>query len=297
MREVVLGLKAQEKYEVIKKLVESNGSNERAAIKIGCSIRNINRLKKKYLTEGKAAFLHKNTGRKPSHTLSETQKAEIISLYNNKYWDANFTHACELLYEHDAIQISASTLSRILYKEYILSPKATRRSRKNLNIRLKHLHSQAKSKKEMIQIESCMIAAQDSHSRRPRCAYFGEMLQMDASHHLWFGDSKSQLHVAIDDATGCIMGAYFDEQETLKGYFNVLHQVLNNYGIPSMFYTDRRTVFEYKKKEIKEIEQDTFTQFGYACHQLGIEIKTTSIAQAKGRVERLFQTLQSRLPV
>src|SRR5699024_10134389 len=57
------------------------------------------------------------------------------------------------------------------------------------------------------------------------------------------------------------------------------------------------TVFEYKRKKIKEIEKDTFTQFGYACKQLGIELKTTSVAQAKGRIERLFQTLQSRLPV
>lgn len=64
-----------------------------------------------------------------------------------------------------------------------------------------------------------------------------------------------------------------------------------------MFFTDRRTVFEYKQKKSPSIEEDTFTQFGYACKQLGIEIKTSSVAQAKGRVERMFQTLQSRLPI
>jgi hypothetical protein len=64
-----------------------------------------------------------------------------------------------------------------------------------------------------------------------------------------------------------------------------------------MFFTDRRTVFEYKKKKSPSLEEDTFTQFGYACKQLGIEVKTSSVAQAKGRVERMFQTLQSRLPV
>ncbi|MFA9465795.1 MAG: ISNCY family transposase [Velocimicrobium sp.] len=133
--------------------------------------------------------------------------------------------------------------------------------------------------------------------RCQRCAYFGEMLQMDASIHLWFGKEKTQLHIAIDDCTGTIVGAYFDKQETLNGYYHVLYQILNEYGIPNMFYTDNRTVFEYKNKKMKDVGKDTFTQFSYACKQLGIEIKTTSVAQAKGRVERLFQTLQSRLPV
>ena len=63
-----------------------------------------------------------------------------------------------------------------------------------------------------------------------------------------------------------------------------------------MFYTDRRTVFEYKQKNSPSLENDTFTQFGYACKQLGVDLKTTSIPQAKGRIERLFGTLQSRLP-
>jgi hypothetical protein len=64
-----------------------------------------------------------------------------------------------------------------------------------------------------------------------------------------------------------------------------------------MFFTDRRTVFEYKKKSSSAVEEDTFTQFSYACSQLGIQIETSSVAQAKGRVERMFQTLQSRLPL
>lgn len=69
------------------------------------------------------------------------------------------------------------------------------------------------------------------------------------------------------------------------------------YGIPAMFHTDRRTVFEYKRKDTAFDGDDTYTQFSYACKQLGVDIKTTSVAQAKGRVERLNQTFQSRLPV
>ncbi|MGX8835694.1 ISNCY family transposase, partial [Amedibacillus sp. YH-ame6] len=114
---------------------------------------------------------------------------------------------------------------------------------------------------------------------------------------LWYGSKKSTLHAAIDDSTGLLTGLFMDNQETLNGYYNVLYQTLNSYGIPYAFLTDRRTVFEYKKISSPNIEKDTFTQFSYACSILGTEIRTTSVAQAKGRVERLFQTLQTRLPI
>lgn len=290
-------MKAQDQYEVIKRLAEGHISKNYAANKIGCTRRHINRLLKKYDSQGKTGFIHGNTGRQPVHAFSEELKNEIITIYNNKYWDTNFTHCCELLKKHDKIRISPSSLRKILYQEFILSPRATKRTRKQMNKILKEMHKEAKTKKEKEQIEASIILLEDAHSRRPRCAYFGEMIQMDASVHLWFGGQKVHLHAAIDDSTGTIVGAYFDTQETLNGYYHVLYQILNDYGIPSMLYTDNRTVFEYKNKKMKDVGKDTFTQFSYACKQLGIEIKTTSVAQAKGRVERLFQTLQSRLPV
>ena len=268
-----------------------------AAVKIGCTERHIRRLLNLYHTKGKAGFLHGNTGRKPGHAFSEQYKKEIVSLYNNKYWDTNFTHCCELLRRNDSIRISPSSLRKILYSEFVLSPRATRRTRKQMNKLLRDMHKAARSPKEKALIEASIVDVSDAHSRRPRCAYFGEMLQMDASLHPWFGDGKTQLHIAVDDCTGRIVGAWFDHQETLNGYYHVLHQILTGYGIPNMLYTDNRTIFEYKNKKMKDISKDTFTQFSYACKQLGIEIKTTSIPQAKGQVERLFQTLQSRLPV
>ena len=93
------------------------------------------------------------------------------------------------------------------------------------------------------------ISEQDEHPRRPKSKYAGEMIQMDASSFHWIEKEVWHLHVAIDDADGKIVGAYFDYQETLKGYYNVLHQILTNHGIPALFYTDRRTVFEYKRKK------------------------------------------------
>ncbi len=158
---------------------------------------------------------------------------------------------------------------------------------------LKDLRSKAHKKSEIVELETKLeeLDRVDAHPRRPRSAYFGELIQMDASEHIWFDDTQCFLHVAIDDATGKIVGAYFDEQETLKGYYQVLYQILTNHGIPYRFLTDRRTVFDYKLKNASSDEEDTFTQFSCACHQLGIEINTTSIPEAKGRVERLNGTL------
>lgn len=296
MRKVILNMNEEKRFEVIKKLVDTNGNKQNAALKLSCSQRHINRMIAGYKKSGKSYFIHGNRGRSPIHALSAEVKQTVLDLYRNKYFDTNFTHCVELLEKHEGISISVSTLNSILEKEHILSPKASRSKKRKTKQLLTQLKSQTKSKKELAKIQSNIVAIEDAHSRRPRCAYFGEMLQMDASLHVWFGNNKSQLHVAIDDATGSIVGAYFDDQETLKGYYNVFHQVLVNYGIPYQFFTDNRTVFEYKQKNAPSIEEDTYTQFAYACKQLGVEIKTSSIPQAKGRVERLFQTLQSRLP-
>lgn len=296
MRKVILNMNEEKRFEVIKKLVDTNGNKQNAALKLACSQRHINRMIAGYKKSGKAYFIHGNRGRSPIHALTAEVKQTILDLYRSKYFDTNFTHCVELLEKHEGISISVSTLNSILEKEYILSPKASRSKKRKTKQLLTQLKSQTKSKKELAKIQSNIVAIEDAHSRRPRCAYFGEMLQMDASLHVWFGNTKSQLHVAIDDTTGSIVGAYFDDQETLKGYYNVFHQVLVNYGIPYQFFTDNRTVFEYKQKNAPSIEEDTYTQFAYACKQLGVEIKTSSVPQAKGRVERLFQTLQSRLP-
>lgn len=120
---------------------------------------------------------------------------------------------------------------------------------------------------------------------------------MDASQHIWFGNSKYHLHAAIDDSTGRILGLFFDKQETLYGYYQVTKQILSNYGIPAQILTDNRTVFNYIKSGKTSLERDTFTQYGFMCHRLGIALHTSSTPEVKGRIERLFQTLQSRLIV
>lgn len=120
---------------------------------------------------------------------------------------------------------------------------------------------------------------------------------MDGSIHLWFGEKKSCLHLAADKATNTIVGAYFDWQETLNGYYHTFKQILENYGIPNKFKTDNRTVFNYQSlnEDKRTSDKDVLTQFGYACKQLGTSIETTSVSQAKGLIERDNGTFQGRL--
>lgn len=297
MRKVDLTMNEQRKYEIIKDVVQKRTSVLRASVLIDCSIRNIYKLRNLYLQKGKEGFIHGNTNRKPSTTLPDDLVNEIITLYTNKYYDCNFQHFKELL-ENENVFLSYNALHKILTNAGILSPKCFKITKKSYaeKIRQKHENNEKLTQQEIEYIATTNLQHPSlSHPRKPRAKYFGELMQMDASEHLWFGEKKHFLHAALDDATGSILGAYFDSQETLKGYYNVAYQILTIEGIPAKFLTDNRTIFNYNKLKNPSDEKDTFTQFGYACHQLGIELDTTSVPQAKGRIERLFQTLQSRL--
>jgi len=297
MRKVELTMDEERKYTVIKKLVEINGSKKRAAIELNCTVRHINRMIAGYNDYGKESFVHGNRGRKPSNTFSIDLKNQIFDLYASKYSDCNYRFFAELLSKHENINVSEDFVRKLLTENFLISPKSHRSTKNRIKKELKLQKQQAASKKEFAKIQANIVSIEDAHPRQPRCAYFGEEIQLDASQHVWFGNTKTFLHIAIDDSTSHIVGAYFDDQETLNGYYNIFYQILTNYGIPYSFKTDGRTVFEYKRKKSPTDEEDTFTQFSYACHQLGITIETSSIPEFKPRVERVFDTLQSRLPV
>ncbi len=122
---------------------------------------------------------------------------------------------------------------------------------------------------------------------------------MDACEDYWLGIDfgKLTLHGAIDNATGTVCSLYFDKQETLNCYYHLFERIWRKYGVPAKFLTNNRTVFIYNGLKQKSMEKDTLTQFGYACHQLGVELVTTSIPEKKSRIERLWESLLSRLTV
>lgn len=295
MRRVDLNMKENEIYTVIKKLVDNNGNKLRAAIRLGFTPRYINKLIQKYKTEGKAGFVHKNSGRKPARTIPDNVREKILQLYTKKYYDHNWAHFRDRLEDTEGIVISYTALRHILTAEGYISYLCHKSTKKAKRIEIEEKEKLTEADKKVI-IDDHLLTSDKAHPRRPRAKFFGELIQMDASGIRWFNDTYSTLHLAVDDSTGEVVGAYFDYQETLNGYYNVLKQILEKYGIPSAFLTDNRTVFSYRSDPNPTDEKDSYTQFAYACKTLGIEIKTSSVPQKKGRIERFNQTFQNRLP-
>ena len=317
-------MEQQEKYEAVKNWVDHGGNKNRIAMRFGVTPRTVNRWIVGYRDSGKSFFLHGNTGRTPSFRIDDETRQKIIETYLTTYKDCNFAFFTQMLEKYEDIFVSEQSVRNILEADGIYPCKMWKKRRNRIHREQRAQEKELAKANEAVEntkdagkensvseiqaapesttqpipvtAEKNRIAPGEAHSSRPRCKYFGELIQMDASSYVWFGDTLSHLHVAIDDSLGTIVGAYFDTQETLNGYYHVLKQILLNYGIPVCFLTDRRTVFEYTRTENPDVEKDTFTQFSYACSQLGIEIKTTSVPQAKGRVERLNETLQGRLP-
>ena len=261
------------RFSVISKTIDGHMTIAEAAVSLGISERQILRLKQGVSAEGAAFLIHKNTGRKPQHAMDDKLITDIITLKQSEnYISANFKHFQELLETHEKIKISYSALHSLLTQANIKSPKKRRRFK--------------------------------PHRRRKRKPQEGLLIQMDATPFEWFNSSeKFSLHGAIDDATGNIVGLYMTKNECLHGYWEVMRQCLLNYGIPVSLYTDRHAIFLSTLAGKLSIEDQLAgklvndTQFGRAMGELGITLIPARSPQAKGRVERLWETLQSRLPV
>ena len=300
MRKVELRMNEKEKYEVIKELVDHNGNKNRASKKLGISRRQIDRLIIKYKEKGKAGFVHGNRTRRPINAFDNSISEDIILLYKNKYQDWNFYHFKEFLESNENIKVSYNFIYKSLTKDGILSPKARRKTKREFKkeqlLKQKKI-SNSMSDEQINYIVNHEIALEDSHPRGEKPKYFGEVIEQDGSIHVWFGGFKTCLHLAIDKATSTIVGAWFDYQETLNGYYHVFYQILTNYGIPYKFFTDNRTVFNYISinPDKRTSDKDVLTQYSYACKQLGIELETSSVSQSKGLIERTNGTFQGRL--
>ena len=299
MRKVELRMKEQYKYEIIKELVDHNGNKLRAAEKLNLSKRQINRLIKIYKEKGKSGFVHGNRDRKPAKSIEKPISESIILLYRNKYQGFNFKHFQEYLEGDENITVSYTCVYQTLMRAGITSPKIRKSTKRRLAKEKLEKEKKLKNKteEEIEVIVNYEVALEDSHPRSEKPKYFGEITEMDGSMHLWFGEKKSCLHLAADKATNTIVGAYFDWQETLNGYYHIFKQILENYGVPAKFKTDNRTVFNYQflNEDKRTSDKDVLTQFGYACKHFGVDIETTSVSQAKGLIERDNGTFQDRL--
>ena len=220
MRKVELRMNEQEKYEVIKELVDHNGNKNRAAKKLGLSRRQIDRLIIKYKEKGKEGFIHGNRSKTPVNAKPKSLSEDIILLYKNKYYDFNFDHFKEYLANEEDIHVSYKFIYKTLTTNDILSPRARKKTKKEFTKRklLEEKKINLAMSNEEIKVKiNHEVALEDSHPRGEKPKYFGEIIEEDGSIHLWFGDKKTCLHLAVDKATNTIVGAYFDYQETLNG--------------------------------------------------------------------------------
>jgi len=262
-----------DRLETINKAIARFITVKEAAEQLGISERQVQRLKKEVKENGPAALIHKNTNRKPAHALTDETKAKILKIRKKPgYKDANFNHFRELLEVQYQISISYSVLHQLLTEDGQKSPKKRRRFKK--------------------------------HRRRKRREQAGSLVQIDASPYDWLGiGNMMSLHGTIDDATSQVTGLYLSKNECMLGYHEVMRRMIGVFGIPESIYADRHTIFRSpnadKAKSVNAPNgtKANETQFGRAMTELGINIIAARSPQAKGRIERLWETLQSRLPV
>jgi transposase len=184
----------QEKYETIKELVDHGGNKNKVALKLNISRRQVDRLIIIYKEKGKSSFIHGNRGKYPTKTLDKSISEDIVLLYTTKYQEFNFRHFHEYLIEDEKLDISYKYVYNHLTKAGILSPKARKRTKKEF--KKQQLQKEKKINLAMSdeQIETIInheISLEDSHPRGEKPKYFGEIIEMDGSIHLWFGDKKS----------------------------------------------------------------------------------------------------------
>ena len=232
---------------------------------MGISYRQGRRIYRRYVSEGDKGLVHRNRGR-PSNRSKPCELREIVlALYREEYWDFGPTLAAEKLVERDGYEVDHETLRR-----WLLTAGLWKRQRK----RPKH------------------------REWRVRKAHFGELVQMDGSHHKWFEDRGDEgcLMDMVDDATGKTL-AMLNEEETIVAAMEVMWAWIERYGIPKAIYVDWKNIYVTKREPTVEEQlagELPLTQFGKACRKLDIEIIMANSPQAKGRVERKHGVYQDR---
>jgi len=252
------------RLEVIQKLAEKRMRQKEAGRILGVSVRHVKRLLKNYRREGVQGLVSKRRGQPSNHRLSEETRQKVLGLLKSKYTGFGPTLACEKLVEVEELQISKESVRQLMIPEGLWRPR--------------------KARKAVV------------HQMRARRACFGELVQIDGSPHDWFeGRAPAcNLLVFIDDATGKLGQLSFVKSESFFSYAQAVRVYFECHGKPVAFYSDKHGIFRVNQPASGTT--DALTQFGRAMQQLDIQIICAHTPQAKGRVERVIQTLQDRLP-
>lgn len=267
-----LSKKLEYKKKLILMIIKKQRTTRDVAIETGKTIRCIQKWVKAYKEKGEASLIHGNTGKKRIIKEREEIKKQIINIFlntkiNNKNPFENITYSyfTVVLKEFYNINVSVTWVKKILnsigYKTVI-----------------KH-----------------KIKKKETHLMRERMKKTGELIQADGTEYDWFGDGKKNvIQGFIDDATGYPCGLYMTKNECLLGYIEAARQMFTNEGLPKAIYPDRAGVFFVNHKS--NDGEVHLTQFGLIMQNLGVDMFPAYSPQAKGRIERFWNTIKRRLP-
>ena len=266
METILMSRRERHRLEVFSRVRRGEITLVKASELLGVSYRQAKRCFGRYREEGDKGLVHRLRGQPSNRQADARQKRRILSLYEKKYADYGPTLAAECLGEEDGLTVSVETL-----RQWLLSAGLWRKRRRYRAYR----------------------------QRRLRKEYFGELVQMDGSHHDWFEGRRgwAVLMVLIDDATSEVF-AWFSEGETTMAAMEAFRGYVEHYGLPRALYVDRDSIYRCDREAtIAEnlAGKEPTTQFGRAMEELDVRIIMAHSPQAKGRVERVNGTLQDRL--
>lgn len=270
MGTITLNEKQRRRCEIITRLLANKISNSEAGELLGLSSRQVRRIRQRYVAAGLATVIHGNQGRPSARRTSSSVIEQLKELAGptGRYHDFNVSHLAELLARDEGIKLPRSTLSRLLLTHRIRQPR-------RIKLVVKRMQRERKSAE-------------------------GMMLQTDASPHDWLEGRGPEMALlgAIDDATGKVVYAQFRPSEDQLGYLLMLRTVALTHGLPHILYHDRHTILRSPKQATLEDElagRRPQSQIQRIMAQLGITSIPALSPQAKGRIERLWQTFQDRL--
>lgn len=262
---ITMSTKEIDRLGVINRLVDRQIVAREAGEQLGLSVRQIKRLKKRLKKEGTLGLIHHSRGQSSNRKLNETIVDKIVGLLKTKYVGFGPTLAAEKLNEINNIKISDETLRTLMSKNNLWKPRHRKKNKEH-------------------------------REWRPRKENYGVMQQYDGSYHHWFEDRAEEccLLLSIDDATGKITKAVFDHHEGIMPTFTFWKAYVEERGKPTSVYLDKFSTYKINHKNARD-NKELITQFQRACRDLGIELISANSPEAKGRVERMFKTLQDRL--
>ena len=268
MREDIIAMSIQEvkRLKIMNKVLDKQLTQAKAGEVLGISDRHVRRLAKRLREEGAKGLVHRNRGKPPPNKMSKEQEAHIGLVVEENYHDFGPTFASEKLWERHGIKVGREKLRQIMIAKGLW-----------------HLRRRKRR----------------AHPWRERKHYYGEMVQMDGSHHDWLeGRGPEMVFMGyIDDATGRAYGRFYD-YEGLFPAMDSFERYIRCYGLPVSLYLDKHSTYKTTRQpDLDELlrGERAATQFERASRELGVEMIHAQSPQAKGRIERAFGTLQDRL--